>query len=46
MASEYRADELFIVTITHGHEERRRSYELIAEAMKLSPTPAGSAAAG
>ena len=45
VTSEYGADELFVVTITHGHEERRRSYELIAEAMNLSPTPAGSAAA-
>ena len=27
-----RADELMVVTITHGHEARRRSYELIADA--------------
>jgi luciferase family oxidoreductase group 1 len=31
-AREYGADEVMIVTITHEHEARRRSYELIAEA--------------
>jgi luciferase family oxidoreductase group 1 len=31
-ASEYGADEVVIVTITHDHEARKRSYELIAEA--------------
>jgi luciferase family oxidoreductase group 1 len=31
---EYGADEAMIVTITHEHEARRRSYELIAEAFK------------
>ena len=30
VAAEYGADELMIVTITHGHAARRRSYELIA----------------
>lgn len=29
-AAEYAADEVMIVTITHRHEDRRRSYELIA----------------
>jgi luciferase family oxidoreductase group 1 len=43
VAAEYGARELFIVTITHGHRERRRSYELIAEAMELSPAPAAAA---
>jgi luciferase family oxidoreductase group 1 len=33
-AHEYAADELMIVTITYEHETRRRSYELIAEAMQ------------
>jgi luciferase family oxidoreductase group 1 len=33
---EYEADELMIVTITFGHEARKRSYELIAEAALLS----------
>ena len=32
IAREYGADELMVVTITHDHEARRRSYELIAEA--------------
>jgi luciferase family oxidoreductase group 1 len=31
-ARQYGADEVMIVTITHAHEARRRSYELIAEA--------------
>ena len=43
VVAEYGAEELFVVTITHGHQERRRSYELIAEAMELSPTPAAAA---
>lgn len=30
VAREYGADELMLVTITHDHEARRRSYELIA----------------
>jgi luciferase family oxidoreductase group 1 len=30
VAEEYGANELMIVTITYGHEERKRSYELIA----------------
>ena len=29
---EYGAEEAMIVTITHSHDARRRSYELIAEA--------------
>jgi luciferase family oxidoreductase group 1 len=37
VASEYGADEVIIVTITHDHEARRRSYELIADAMGLEP---------
>jgi luciferase family oxidoreductase group 1 len=32
VAEEYGADELMIVTITHAHEDRKRSYELIAKA--------------
>ena len=31
---EYGADEMMIVTITHDHDARRRSYELIAEAYR------------
>ncbi|MDX1933683.1 MAG: LLM class flavin-dependent oxidoreductase [Capsulimonadales bacterium] len=36
LAEETRADELMITTITHGHAERVRSYELLAEAFDLS----------
>jgi luciferase family oxidoreductase group 1 len=35
LASEYGAEEAIVVTITHDHEARRRSYELLAEAMGL-----------
>jgi luciferase family oxidoreductase group 1 len=42
LASEYGADEVIVVTITHDHGARRRSYELLAEAMGL---PAESHAA-
>ena len=31
IAGDYGADEVMIVTITHSHEARRRSYELVAE---------------
>jgi alkanesulfonate monooxygenase SsuD/methylene tetrahydromethanopterin reductase-like flavin-dependent oxidoreductase (luciferase family) len=34
--AEYGADELMVVTITFSHEARRQSYELIAQALKLS----------
>lgn len=34
IAGEYGADEVMIVTITHSHEARRHSYELIAEAFR------------
>jgi luciferase family oxidoreductase group 1 len=37
IAADYGADEVMIVTITHSHEARRRSYELIAEAFGLQP---------
>jgi luciferase family oxidoreductase group 1 len=33
IAKSYDADEVMVVTITHDHEARRHSYELIAEAM-------------
>ena len=36
VAAEYHADELLIVAITHDHDVRVRSYELIAEAFGLS----------
>ena len=37
VASAYHADEVIVVTITHDHAVRRRSYELIAEAFDLEP---------
>ena len=37
VAEEYLADEVIVVTITYDHGARRRSYELIAEAMGLEP---------
>jgi luciferase family oxidoreductase group 1 len=48
VAAEYRADELITVTITHDHAARRRSYELVADAVGLAPrasSPALGAAA-
>ncbi len=36
IAEAYGADEVLVVTITHDHAARRRSYELIAEAFGLS----------
>jgi luciferase family oxidoreductase group 1 len=35
VALEYGADEVMVVTITHDHQARRRSYELIAESFGL-----------
>jgi luciferase family oxidoreductase group 1 len=43
-ASEYRADEVIVVTITHDHAARLRSYELVADAMGLE-SRAGAAPA-
>jgi luciferase family oxidoreductase group 1 len=37
VADEYGADEVIVVTIVHDHAARRRSYELIAAAMDLTP---------
>ena len=34
LAAEYGADEVMIVTITHDHAARRRSYQLIADAFR------------
>jgi luciferase family oxidoreductase group 1 len=39
VAAEYAADEVMLVTITHDHEARRRSYELVAEEFGLSAAP-------
>jgi luciferase family oxidoreductase group 1 len=45
IATDYGADELILVTITYDHGARRRSYELVAEAMGLDAdlTTAGDA---
>jgi len=45
LAEEYQADEVIVVTITHDHAARRRSYELLAEAMDLSPRALSAAPA-
>jgi luciferase family oxidoreductase group 1 len=37
LAAEYGAQELIVVTITHDHAHRRRSYKLLAEAFELEP---------
>jgi luciferase family oxidoreductase group 1 len=44
LATEYGADEVIVVTITHDHAARRRSYELLAEAFGLVPSSARLAA--
>jgi luciferase family oxidoreductase group 1 len=38
LAAEYGAEEVIVVTIMHDHDARRRSYELLAEAMDLTPS--------
>jgi luciferase family oxidoreductase group 1 len=38
LASEYGAEEVIVVTITHDHVARRRSYELLAEAVGIEPS--------
>ena len=44
VAAEYGAQELIVVTITHDHGHRRRSYELLAEAFELEPRELSAAA--
>ena len=41
VAAEYGAEEVIAVTITHDHQARRRSYELIADAFGLPSRNAG-----
>ncbi len=41
VAREYGAAEVMIVTITHDHGARRRSYELVAEAFALAGASSG-----
>ena len=45
VAQEYGAEEVIVVTITYDHGARRRSYELLAEAMGLEPRAAVTTAA-
>jgi luciferase family oxidoreductase group 1 len=40
LADDYGTDEVIVVTITHDHAARRRSYELLAEAFELPADPA------
>ena len=35
LAAEYGTDEVMIVTITYDHEARKRSYELLSEALDI-----------
>jgi luciferase family oxidoreductase group 1 len=44
LVAEYGAEEAIVVTITHDHDARRRSYELLADACGLEPADAGTAA--
>lgn len=45
VAAEYGANELLVLTITHDHAARRRSYELIAEAFGLAGAQPSSSVA-
>jgi luciferase family oxidoreductase group 1 len=45
LAGEYGAEEVIVVTITHDHSARRRSYELVAEVMDLQPRRLATASA-
>jgi hypothetical protein len=45
VAEEYRAEEVTVVTITYDHAARRRSYELLAEAVGLKARGTLAAAA-
>jgi luciferase family oxidoreductase group 1 len=44
LARDYGTDEVIVVTITHDHAARRRSYELIAAEFGLTPNPLGAVA--
>jgi hypothetical protein len=35
LAERYEVDEVIVLTITHDYEDRKRSYELLAEAFDL-----------
>ena len=38
LADDYGATELLVLTVTHDHAVRRRSYELLADAFSLAVT--------
>lgn len=44
LAGDYGAEEVIVVTITHDHGARRRSYELLAQALDLRPQGLAAAA--
>lgn len=49
LAADYGAGEVIVVTITYDHQARRRSYELIAEALEIrrfAPPAAAAAQSG
>ena len=43
MSEEFGVDEFVVLTICHDPEARKRSYELVAEALDLSPQPQAEA---
>jgi luciferase family oxidoreductase group 1 len=45
-AASYGAEEAIVVTITHDHDARRRSYELLAAEFGLAPLGSAESAAG
>ena len=42
LLNRYQVDELMLTTMVHGHADRRRSYELVAQAWNLSAPVAAS----
>jgi len=42
LAADYGTEELLVLTITHEHATRRRSYELLSDAFSLSPAVGAS----
>ena len=44
VAREYGAEEIMVVTITHDHEARVHSYELLADAFELGGAESASSA--
>jgi luciferase family oxidoreductase group 1 len=45
LAADYGADEVIVVTITHDHQARRHSYELLADAFELPGVAAAASRA-